>query len=448
MDEEAGSLQSVLSEGDPRLTVEAEAVAAGWKTQWSRFDDEIALYVEFPNGRKTQRRYVTEARAKRFLEHEFTQVKFLGELDACYFADEKVIEAVIFGFQGDGGLRRLRELPGIKPIVDTENGGTEEEFDPEVTPLSVRQARRSKEWSLVFPEELPGGLTLELRTASSRFRAFASPLAPDSSNRYTLRLRGVTATRHDDLMALLNKVADATFFDLDTKFGVGLRLSDRLKFVGRRSTSLSGKSGGSVHTPRSQYDEKPMSLYWYGRSSTRLPLLEYLAYYQVLEYYFPSYSRRDALDRLRQTLRDPRFEPEDDAQLTRIISLATRTGKGFGSERDQLKSTLRACTTEEDLRVFIQSDEEMVAQLRDKHKVRDVTLIHLSDRSNDLISQVANRIYDIRCRIVHAKEDGGEAAKDLLMPFSKEAESLEKDIFLVRHLAQLLLIAGAAQMTL
>ncbi|MGW5418961.1 hypothetical protein [Streptomyces sp. NPDC003943] len=448
MDEETVTPQGALPEDDPRLLVEAQAKAVGWKTSWTRIDDDFALYVELPNGRRTQRRYMSRRKAENFLEYDFTKVKLLGDLDACHFADEKVIEAIVYGFAGDGGLRKMRDLPGIEPLEGPEIGDSDDEFDPEISPPAIQGSQRFQGWRLRFPEELPGGISLELRTASNRLSTFTGPLAANPAQRYSLRLSGVTATYHDELLSLLNRVADATFFDLDTKFGIGLRLSDRVKMGVRRPAALNGIVTGRVRTPRSQYDDKPMSLYWYGRSSTRLPLLEYLAYYQVLEYYFPSYSRRDALDRLRQTLRDPRFEPEDDSQLNRVLALAARTGKGFGSERDQLKSTLRACTTEEDLRTFIESDEEMVSQIKDKQKVRDVTLVHLNDKSSDLITQVSNRIYDMRCRIVHAKEDGGETTKDILMPFSKEAMTLEKDITLVRHLAQLLLISGATRLTL
>ncbi|MEV7842295.1 hypothetical protein AB0O77_34615, partial [Streptomyces albidoflavus] len=160
----------------------------------------------------------------------------------------------------------------------------------------------------------------------------------------------------------------------------------------------------------------------------------------MLEYYFPTYSRRDTLDKLRHELRDPRFEVGDYAHLSRLLNLAAREGKGYGSERDQLKATIKGCLTEEHVRGFFGGDAEWVSHFEGS-AVKDVTRVHLKDQKNDLLNQVANRVYDIRCRIVHTKEDGGDSTSEILLPFSKEAASLGPDVELVKFLAQKCLIA-------
>jgi hypothetical protein len=67
-----------------------------------------------------------------------------------------------------------------------------------------------------------------------------------------------------------------------------------------------------------------------------VPLLQFLAYYQVIEFYFPVYSEHEARRRRRYVLKDPVFDPQSDAALGRLLATIDlrRTG-GYGSERDQ-----------------------------------------------------------------------------------------------------------------
>jgi len=66
----------------------------------------------------------------------------------------------------------------------------------------------------------------------------------------------------------------------------------------------------------------------------------------------------------------------------------------------------------------------------------------VNDKNDKLTNQVANRIYDLRNRVVHAKEDGGPAVGvEVLLPFSAESERLTADVALIRFIAQKVIIA-------
>ncbi|GAB2870242.1 hypothetical protein GCM10027074_42310 [Streptomyces deserti] len=433
---------------DPRVLLADDAANSGVHHEWFMIQEQLYLILDLPNGREKRRRVLDKDSCQKFLNHSYTSVKYLASWEACYFEDEGRIEAGIVGFPGDYGLRRVQELPGVRLASSAVIDINEEELDETALFQVERSADHADAWYLEFPDDLSNGYSIQIGTVTDRYRVFCR--APRGTGNITLNIMNVSLSRHDDLVRVLQKVSDSVFFELDTRYDVGLRLTDSGRGINRRrfmAGRTRGQSAPALRTPKAQYDEKPMSLYWYGRSSARLPLLEYLAYYQVLEFYFPAYSRRDALDRLRQELRDPRFEPDDDAQLARILALASRSGKGFGTEREQLKATLRACVPEDTLKEFIEGNEDLHEQVKDKKAIRDVACVNLADKNSDLISQVANRVYDIRCRIVHTKEEGGEASKELLMPFSKEADQLSWDIELVKYLAQKLLVAGATKMT-
>jgi hypothetical protein len=58
---------------------------------------------------------------------------------------------------------------------------------------------------------------------------------------------------------------------------------------------------------------------------------------------------------------------------------------------------------------------------------------------------VASRIYDLRCRIVHTKDD---AEIELLLPFSTDLAHIKYDIDLVEFLARKVLIASGKPINL
>jgi len=98
------------------------------------------------------------------------------------------------------------------------------------------------------------------------------------------------------------------------------------------------------------------------------------------------------------------------------------------------------CTNQDALREFMCSDQQRLEFYSAKSKVYH--RIPLANPSADLRGDVADGIYDIRCRIVHTKSDSRGGEVELLLPFTKEAEQLSFDVELVQYLAQQVLIAA------
>ncbi|MBO0914186.1 MULTISPECIES: hypothetical protein [Streptomyces] len=457
--------KNILDSADPRIAAEEECRKQKVEHNWQLQNTEPYLRVGLPNGRDKKWRVLNKERSDAFLRHNFASVTHLGDLDACLFRDTGVIEASILPRTSGTSWRYERaiiELPGIRR-VSGEQSTPDEEQDADPAPdVEPNEIKPEDDWVLGFerPEGTPFGV--EIGTASERFSEFSTrgnmrrgrvPGTSRPDKFTTLRISGVTATRHDEALRILKRVSDSLFFELDLRFDTALKVAPArpARYVRRRrSLEDPGEGGGSVtRSPRTQYAEKPLSLYWYARSAVGLPLLEFLAYYQVLEYHFRSYSRRGTLDKIRHELRDPRFDVEDDSDLERILTLTSQSGEGFGSEREQLKATVRGCVAESHVRDFIKNDPWLTEHF-DADPLKGVTGIDANNKKTgyDLLSQLADRVYDIRCRIVHAKEDGkapGEKTS-LLLPFSKEVESLGPDIALVKFLAQKCLIAGASRL--
>lgn len=65
------------------------------------------------------------------------------------------------------------------------------------------------------------------------------------------------------------------------------------------------------------------------------------------------------------------------------------------------------------------------------------------DDDTSILPALGDRIYDIRNRIVHAKERFTDADKKPLFPFSEESKSLQPDIEVLRYVAAAFLIESA-----
>jgi hypothetical protein len=59
---------------------------------------------------------------------------------------------------------------------------------------------------------------------------------------------------------------------------------------------------------------------------------------------------------------------------------------------------------------------------------------------------VADRLYNIRCEIVHTKDDGDADAMQRLLPFTPEAEQIMHDIDLMQFIAEKVLIASSTEL--
>lgn len=210
-----------------------------------------------------------------------------------------------------------------------------------------------------------------------------------------------------------------------------------------RRRRLVAKPLGDLQFPTQEYDEVPMSLYWYARSARGMPLLQFLAYYQTIEFYFPTYYQVEASRKIRRLLKDPTFRADRDADIGRVLSSLT-TGRGtMGDERSMIRATFGECIDPDELRAFLLSNDDKKEFFSSKTKGLTSAKLPLANPATDLRNNVADRIYEIRCKIVHTKSDTREGEIKLLLPFSKEADQLYYDIDLVQYLAQQVLITAS-----
>ena len=386
-------------------------------------DEELMLKVGMKCGRNTRwlRLWVDES-INQLLSIPFEKYVFLADLEAiCSYSDgtiEAGVRPVGFNMASTFLYRRLFGFDR-----------DDDHFDVATAKIALTATQ----------EGLPH---IEISPASD---AFTKLLSSRPRRPLTLKLAGCRVATHDSALALLNKAAGSVLFQLDLLTDVPMVLDrDRRRLAGGRRLKKSKNLVTELQYPKTAFDGAPLSLYWYARSATGMPLLQFFAFYQVIEFYFPIYSQSEAQRKLKGILKDPTFRGDRDTDIARLLAAihVSRSG-AFGDERSQLRATLVECVAPETLRQYLESDSERKDFFLTKAKALPYHKIPLANPTADLRNDVADRVYDIRCKIVHAKTDSRDGSVELLLPFTQEAEQLSFDIELVQYLAQQVLVAGS-----
>lgn len=260
-----------------------------------------------------------------------------------------------------------------------------------------------------------------------------------------LRVSGAHIRRAETVIDLLERLGAAMLFQLDLFGATPLALeATRHRERGRPRPSHPHENG-AIRPPGFYYDSSAMALYWYAQSVSELPLVQFLAFYQILEFYFATYSTRATLDDLRGALKDPRFNMNSDTQLTKLLSRIRPATRGWGDERAQMRATVRGCVTPEDVQEFLERDPDRKDYFCNKKLWAKLSNVQVDGGDEALVEAVGSRIYQVRCRIVHAGESS-DSADNLgpLMPFSIETRKyLRFEIDLARFVAIQVLIKSS-----
>ncbi len=406
---------------------------AGIKTEDEIFFDGVTpeLNLSFPAGKQIVTISVNSLEeAKALLNIQFEDFQLAGDYRAIINQKLGYIEAAFGGLFGQPQVMLIRSLFGKQ----VKQSGSEESVK-----LQTENIIHLKDASTQTPIEII------LSDASPYFLGFAP--AAGWGEKYTLQIINCEFESTEQAIKLLEKIAHSLFFQIDLNLALPLTLIKKTRTRSSRRKQFI-QSGKQLIFPTTHIDVKAMSLYWYARSARAMPLLQFIGFYQVVEFFFPSFSAQDTIRKLRNFIKDPRFDIQNDLSMAKLLVLVKPARRGFGSEFEQLLNTLRACIVPNELREFLNEEEDRKAFFETHYKSVSKKQLPLRDANSDLITETAHRVYDIRCRIIHTKEETSEAEIEPLLPFSKEAESLTSDIELIDFLAVKVLIASSAKLNL
>jgi hypothetical protein len=389
-------------------------------------EDEPFVRLALAAGRGKRRVVIRNAEdAAALLAVPFERYRFLERYEAIYSLDDGFIEA-IFRSAGPvgGGLSGLGFTRMVQPPLGARSDA---EWPPRIVLTDdVNEMQMDTDETGVGTDET--GVKLEIGRPSAAM-VLARRFTPRRSPSLTLRWAGLT--NHDQATRLLESYSNSLFFQIDSKWGTAFQLARARQPIARRR-ALSADPENPLSFPHSLYDPESMSLYWYARGATGMPLLQYLAYYQVIEFYFPVHAQAEVRRRLRNVVKSPSFSPHADREIGRLVDVLHATGGQniWGDERSQLLTTIRASLAAGSIRDLI-SEERYDGHFEKKVKNLADTTLRVVASDDDLITRAAERIYEIRCKIVHTKDTARNEGAGLLLPFSPEADRLWPDIDLV-----------------
>jgi len=418
-----------------KLTTREVKYVDGTSGQRTELFIQIPFEREFKNVLVSQQNENLEA----IYNSDFEKYKYLKGIEGIYSPELGVIECQI---QSDDALRgpgfifrRLSKYFKAQNIKAEAEGEEKEEED------------ESYNFEFPSPDENIKILIGQSSTAFSFLSGNKTEsiflrrnLRPYS----TIRVEGLKFETHSQAKEGITTLANSVFFQIDliTNIPIHLALERDLQREIRLRRKVA-REEINFTAPKFQYDFEAISLFWYARTATTMPLAQFQAFYQVLEFYFPQYSSKEAQERIKNLLKDPTFDRNSDKNVAKILEIVkvTAKGKAIGDERSQLRATIQSCVDLGDLNDFFNEMQERKDFFDDQKKGKSLVSqkVSFNRKDHDIRIDVSSRIYDLRCRIVHTKDD---IETELLFPFSLEIANIKFDIDLVEFIARKVLIAS------
>ncbi|GAA1265237.1 hypothetical protein GCM10009579_24590 [Streptomyces javensis] len=245
-----------------------------------------------------------------------------------------------------------------------------------------------------------------------------------------------------DIEAEAESIINSLTYELDVRNNVKARVVRWPSKSGNRPYRRT-RANRVVRFPQTKIDPEVSVLFGFAGSASGNPPLSFLSYYQVLESFFPFATRQSAIRKLELELSDPRFDRRDDKYLMRLLSVGENAAAE--PESTQLRILLEEFVREAKLVEFF-SENDWGKHFSKNGPIQGMSEnINPENRTKLLSHQVADRVYKIRNRIVHAKDDPKFESVPALLPQSEEAEALWPDIELVRFLAFEVILSAQAR---
>ncbi len=391
-------------------------------------DNFFTFELRLPSGR--EKREITifdDGVANKLAEIEFEKYVFIHGYQAICCYKEKHIEAYI------KMLRPLRKERLLSRLLGN---------------YSINPELKSK--NLIFKTKSQGRngnkIIVTISNPSDAILSLTGR-SPDEESGLTIKIDGYKISTNEQAITILEKISNSLFFDIRTIRSIPLMLENyrELGIYPRWIPSTRRiKKTAPITFPKYQYDADPINLYWYANSAYQMPLLQFLAYYQILEFYFPIYAEGEVQAELANVLKDPQFDPNHHLDIKKVIStVQNKMGRGYGNEKAQLLATIKGCVQDKEIRELLERSDLKNYYDTDCKKVCTIKL-SIANKELDLRDQLAERLYDIRCRIVHTKAEETETTR--ILPFSEEETLLKNELQVIEFLARKAIIAKSQKL--
>ena len=259
----------------------------------------------------------------------------------------------------------------------------------------------------------------------------------------TIRVQNIGAPNVDVALKRSSAVIEVCLFELSYLRNLTLTLVEEWprRQPKNRPFHFGERIRGEVlPLPRTNFNTDTIRFYQRGMS-TEDPVIQFLSFYHVLEYYFLPVSDEVLYAKLKQRINDPKFTATQ-ANLDRIIQ-DTLTHKRESDETEMLKRVLQKFVDENELIEFIKAYEEYLGEnIYSRRRVVFGESIEVNLIPGHVIGNLSKRIKVIRNALVHSADRYERNQR--YIPSSEAEKKLKKEIPLLKYLAEKVVIGSAS----
>lgn len=264
-------------------------------------------------------------------------------------------------------------------------------------------------------------------------------------NPVTIKVFNINEPNIEQAIKKSDQIIESCFFDLSYLKKIPLGIVEELprysKTQKREIFEYDKRvEGYNFSLPSVLYNSNTLKFYQLGMS-TDIPILKFLTFYQVLEYYFIKVSDELLYQAISAKLNDPKFKTVSTSDLDRIITIVEDHKRNIKGP-EMLKNVIKNFVNEPDLRNFIDRYE---TYLDDNlyTKPRTVFGEELKPDERHIFGNVAKCITTVRNALVHSSDR--YERRETHIPFSESTEIVKKEIPLVKFLAEKVIISSATK---
>lgn len=245
-----------------------------------------------------------------------------------------------------------------------------------------------------------------------------------------------------------NEIIDACIFSLASLKKRSIELLDEWPLIRRRKkkTSLNFEFGDKIESsklpiPKFKIDSVLLRFYQQA-TSTDIPSLKYLAFYQILEYFFLSVSDENLYNNLTRRINDLKFKTTPN-HLNKLIQDVI-SHKRENDETEMLKNVIVKYVDENDLIRFITEYEAFINKkiYTSKRVIFGEDVFANTLKQGHVFGNIAKTIKAVRNALVHSSDRHERNVR--YIPYSKEGtEIIETELPLIKFLADKVIIASS-----
>ena len=264
---------------------------------------------------------------------------------------------------------------------------------------------------------------------------------------YTITISHKETMYNETLISL----ARSYLFSAAYNFDYYIRLAEDLEDI------LGPRLKGKIIKHRSDEIQPPKSIYkdyvleqYNMASSSRDPMIQFIGYYHVIEYFFDQVYELDLIEGIKGLNKEPDFSLKRENDLKKIIKLFDGKypdGKA-GDERKKLEMILRDYVNIDSVVYSIElNNKKLIDDYKDnKVPFSGGSKVNLkSSKKGRIVTNLRDRIYDTRNSLVHGKSYEFKSKDGHVYNPYKHEEALRKEIPLMKAIAEQVIIKTAEE---